>query len=299
MVKIKCKSITRDVLSFRILGYTFVVIIALTCILPFWMILSASFTTEQSILKDGYGLWPKEFSIKSYSLSLSNPAAMLRAYGVTGLVTVLGTAASICMCTMAGYVIYRKDFPLRNAFSMYFFFTTLFSGGLVPTYILVVNTLHLKNTIWALFLPSVVSVWNILMVKGFMHGIPFEITEAGKLDGAGDFVVFAKIIVPLSVPVIATISLFTALNYWNDWYLCMLYITDEQLYTLQYYLHDLLESAKAVRSIVEKYALEIEVPPVESMKMSLTIIVIGPIFLVYPFVQKYFVSGLTIGAVKG
>lgn len=293
------KRMTRDRVMFNMIGYPLVILFALLCAIPFVLILSASFTSEASILRDGFSFWPREFSLESYRLSLEKPAAILRAYGVTILVTVLGTVLAVFVNTMTGYVLQRKDFPLATVLSYYFFFTTLFTGGLVPTYILIVNTLKMKNTLFALFLPTIVSVWNILLVKGFIGGIPFEITEAAKLDGAGDFMIFLRFIVPLSVPVIATIALFTALQYWNDWYACMLYITDERLFTLQYFLHRLLASAKAIRSLMDEYQLDIQVPPVESMKMSLTIIVTGPIIFLYPFVQRFFITGLTVGSVKG
>lgn len=184
-------------------------------------------------------------------------------------------------------------------FLFYFFFTTLFSGGLVPWYILCVKTLHLKNTIWALIIPTIVSVWNIILVKGFMGGIPGEITESAKIDGAGDFRIFVKLILPLSKPVVATIGLFTALAYWNDWYMCMLFIDKKELFDLQYLLYQLMGSIKALREIASQSTISVSSMPIESTKMALTIVATGPIILVYPFVQKYFVKGLTLGSVKG
>ena len=157
----------------------------------------------------------------------------------------------------------------------------------------------MKNTIWALIIPTIVSVWNIILVKGFMGGIPGEITESAKIDGAGDFRIFVKLILPLSKPVVATIGLFTALAYWNDWYNCMLYITNENMFTLQYYLQRMLGSAEAMRIVAEKSGMALPSVPLESMKMAMTVIATGPIVLLYPFVQRYFVKGLTIGAVKG
>jgi len=263
------------------------------------MIISSSFTSEEYIIKYGYSIIPRQFSLESYRLTLQNPVAILRAYGVTILVTVIGTALGVFINAMTGYVLQRKDFRWRNIFSFYFFFTTLFSGGLVPWYILCVKYLHLKDSFFALFVPSLVSVWNILLSKGFMKGIPFEITESAKIDGAGDFTVFCKLIIPLSKPLLATIGLFTALSYWNDWFYCMMFISNEKLYTLQYFLHRLLASVRAIRTIMEQSGMDIPTLPVESMKMSLTVIVTGPIIFLYPFVQKYFVKGLTLGAVKG
>ena len=288
-----------DTLCFKAIGYPLLCLFALICIIPFFLIIASSFTSESYIIKNGYVLWPKEFSLTAYELIFKNPAKILRAYGVTAFVTITGTALSVFINAMTGYVLQRKDFKWRNIFSFYFFFTTLFSGGLVPWYILCVKTLHLKNTIWVLIIPTMVSVWNIILVKGFMGGIPGEITESAKIDGAGDFRIFVKLILPLSKPVIATIGLFTALAYWNDWYMCMLFIDKKELFDLQYLLYQLMGSIKALREIASQSAISVSSMPIESTKMALTIVATGPIILVYPFVQKYFVKGLTLGSVKG
>lgn len=286
-------------ISFNIVGYIITILFALICLFPFWIVIVGSFTSEASVIREGYWIWPREFSLDSYRQALSNPKAVLQAYGVTTFVTVVGTFISVIITTMTGWVLQRRDFPWRNGFSMYFFFTTLFSGGLVPWYILCVSYLGFTNSLLGLILPGMISVWNILLVKGFMRGVPYELVEAGKIDGANDVLIFFRIILPIAKPVVATIVLFTALAYWNDWYNCMLFIRDSDLYNLQYFLHHLINSAKAMREVMTQSALVLETLPVETMKMSMTIIVTGPILLLYPFVQKYFVSGLTIGAVKG
>ena len=286
-------------MCFKAIGYPLLCLFALICIIPFFLIIASSFTSESYIIKNGYVLWPKEFSLTAYELIFKNPAKILRAYGVTAFVTITGTALSVFINAMTGYVLQRKDFKWRNIFSFYFFFTTLFSGGLVPWYILCVKTLHLKNTIWVLIIPTMVSVWNIILVKGFMGGIPGEITESAKIDGAGDFRIFVKLILPLSKPVIATIGLFTALAYWNDWYMCMLFIDKKELFDSQYLLYQLMGSIKALREIASQTTVSVSSMPIESTKMALTIVATGPIILVYPFVQKYFVKGLTLGSVKG
>lgn len=299
MQRVKQKNGHGDTICFKAIGYPLICLFALVCIIPFFLIIASSFTSESYIIKNGYVLWPKEFSTSAYELIFKNPAKILRAYGVTAFVTIIGTALSVFVNAMTGYVLQRKDFRWRNIFSFYFFFTTLFSGGLVPWYILCVKTLHLKNTIWALIIPTIVSVWNIILVKGFMGGIPGEITESAKIDGAGDFRIFVKLILPLSKPVVATIGLFTALAYWNDWYMCMLFIDKKELFDLQYLLYQLMGSIKALREIASQSTISVSSMPIESTKMALTIVATGPIILVYPFVQKYFVKGLTLGAVKG
>lgn len=237
--------------------------------------------------------------MQSYLLCLKNPVSILKAYGTTIGVTVVGTTLAVLMATMTGYVLSRKDFPWRNGFSFFFFFTTLFSGGLVPWYMMCVRYLHMKNTYFALILPLLFSVWNMIIAKTFMNGIPDAISESAKIDGANDITIFIKLILPLSKPLLATLGLFSALAYWNDWYNCMLYVTNEDMFNLQYYLQRMLGSAEAMRIVAEKSGIALPSVPLEGMKMAMTIIATGPIVLLYPFVQRYFVKGLTIGAVKG
>ena len=293
------KIISRDVLVFKAVGYPLIFLFAAVCLIPFLIVIGSSFTAESYIIRNGYSILPKEWSIESYATIFRSPMAIIRAYGVTIFVTTAGTVLSVFLNTMAGYVLQRKDFEWRNKLSFFYFFTTLFSGGLMPWYIMCVKYLHLKDSIWAMILPGIVSVWNILLVKGFMAGIPFEMTESAKIDGAGDFSIFLRLIWPLSKPVIATIGLFTALTYWNDWYNSMLFINNDHLYSLQYQLYKLLNDARVLRQLASEAGLVVDTVPIESMKMALTVVVTGPIVLLYPFVQRYFIKGLTLGAVKG
>ena len=290
---------TPDVLLFNTIGYPLLALFAIICIFPFWIIIIGSITSEDYITRNGYSLYPVEFSLGSFKYILTDASGIIRAYGVTILVTVAGTFLAVFLTSMTAYVLQRKDFRYRNVFSFYFFFTTLFSGGLVPWYILCAKYLHLKESIFALILPGLVSVWNILVMKGFIQGIPSTLTEAAKIDGAGDFRIYGQIIIPLAKPAVATISLFTALAYWNDWYNSMLFITNEKLFSLQFYLYKLIGSAQGLRIAAEKAGIVVSNPPIQSTKMAMTLIVIGPIIFLYPFIQKYFVKGLTIGAVKG
>lgn len=299
MIKINNRRITKDQLAVNILGYLLVGLFALLCVIPFYLIIVASFTDESSLIRNGYPLFPRDFSVQSYLLCLKNPTEILRAYGTTIGVTVVGTVLAVFIATMTGYVLSRKDFPWRNKFSFFFFFTTLFSGGLVPSYMLCIRYLHFRNNYLGILLPLMFSVWNMIIAKSFMNGIPGAITESAKIDGANDIVIFIKLILPLSKPLLATLGLFSALAYWNDWYNCMLYITNENMFTLQYYLQRMLGSAEAMRLVAEKSGIALPSVPLESMKMAMTVIATGPIVLLYPFVQRYFVKGLTIGAVKG
>ena len=288
-----------DTIVINIIGYILIGFFALICVIPFYLIIVASFTSEATLIRSGYPIFPVEFDVQSYALCLKNPISIMKAYGTTIGVTAIGTFCAVMMASMTGYVLSRQDFPWRNKFSFFFFFTTLFNGGLVPWYIICVRYLNMKNSYLALMLPLMFSVWNMIIAKTFMCGIPQAITESAKIDGANDFVIFTKLILPLSKPLIATLSLFSALAYWNDWYNCMIFITDEDKFNLQYYLQRMLGSAEAMRIVAEKSGIALPSVPLEGLKRAMTVIAIGPIVLLYPFVQRYFVKGLTIGAVKG
>jgi len=290
---------SKDKIIFAVISYTLIALFALACVIPFYLIIVGSFTSEHSILTEGYSflVTADRFSLAGYDTALKNPMEILRAYGV--FVTVLGTVLSIFLMTMTGYVLSRKDFPWKNGFSFFFFFTTLFNGGLVPWYLLCTQTFQFNNKLYALIIPGLFSVWNMIIAKSFMKGIPYEMVEAAKVDGAGDFCIYYKIMIPMAKPLIATLGLFTALAYWNDWYNCMLFINDNRFWNLQYTLQNILNSSEALKRIAALTGQQVQQLPSESMKMAMTVIATGPIILLYPFLQKYFVKGLTIGAVKG
>lgn len=295
---------SKDIKVFNILSYTLIALVAIICLIPFLMVVVGSFTAEKEIIANGFSFFPKELLLEAYKTALKEPMAILRAYGVTASLTVIGTAIGLFIVAMTAYVLQRKDFKWRNKVSFFFYFTTLFSGGLVPWYILMVKYLGLKDSYLSLLLPPLLSVFNIIIMKSYMSGIPQALTESAKIDGAGDFTIFMKVILPLVKPALATIGMFIALGYWNDWYNSMLFINNENLYSLQYYLYKIVNNIEAYKTILAQagggtsLGSTINMPS-ESLKMALTIIVTGPIILVYPFIQKYFVSGVTIGAVKG
>ncbi len=291
-----------DVLLLNIFGYTFVTIIALACLLPFLLVLSSSLTEEHSILTEGYRLIPKVWSLEAYRMIFQMPEKIINAYSVTILVTGVGTILSLFLMSMTAYVLQRKDFQWRNHFSFYFFFTTLFGGGLVPFYILLNNYFHMQNTIVVQILPMAMNVFYIIVLKAFIRsGIPTEITESAKIDGAGDFLIYLRLILPLSKPALASVGLLTALAYWNDWYLPLLFISEEKLVPMQYYLYKTLANFRELQNAMvgSGQAINTTDVPVESMKMAMTIIAAGPIIIAYPFIQRFFIQGMTIGAVKG
>ena len=292
---------TSDVKIFNGISYTIITIIALLCLIPFFLVVMGSITEEKEIIANGFSLFPQQFSLEAYRVALKDPIAILRAYGVTVSLTIIGTALGLFIVAMTAYVLQRKSFKWRNKFSFFFYFTTLFSGGLVPWYILMVRYLGLKDSYLALLLPPLLSAFNIILMKTYLGSLPKSLTEAAEIDGAGNFRIFWQIIMPLSKPALATVGLFIAIAYWNDWYNCMLFINDEKLYSLQYYLYKIVNNVEAYKTIIAQTGGTVGSAismPSESLKMALTVIVTGPILLVYPFIQKYFVSGMTIGAVK-
>lgn len=293
----------KDVILLNVIAYTFSSIIALMCLVPFVMILSASFSSEAAISANGFSILPQDFSLEAYRNVFKEPMVIVRAYATTILLTISGTAIGLLIQTMTAYVLSRKDFEWRNGFSFFFYFTTLFSGGLVPTYVLYTQTLNLKDNYLALLLPLIFSVYNLLIMKSYISGIPDTLIDAAKMDGCGEFKTLFRIIMPLIKPALATVGLFIALAYWNDWYNAMLYIKNEDMYPLQYFLYQKVNNIEAYKKMIASNASASAVSamtlPTQTLKMALTVVVTGPIILAFPLVQKYFVQGITIGAVKG
>lgn len=280
--------------------YTIVTIFCIFCILPFWLIVASSFSSEAAIRLTGFTLWPTDVSTYSYELLFQAPEQMLGAYAVTIGMTVVGTLVGLFVVSMTGYALQRKDFPFRNVIMFYIYFTSLFSAGLVPFYLLMVQTLGLRDTYWAVLLPLMMSPWVIVLMKNFVKAIPHEITESGKIDGAGDFRIFYALILPSMKPALATIGLFLALGYWNEWYYSSLFLTKDMPKPLQYHLYNVINKVASLRNSVagSNIVLDTDLPS-ETLKMATAVVATGPIILLYPFVQKYFVAGLTVGSVKG
>ena len=255
-------------------------ILALICVIPAVLVVSISFSAEQSITDYGYRLIPKIISLDGYGYLLKQGALIIRALGVSLFVTIVGTALGTLLTTLMGYVLSRPDYKLNGFLTMLVFIPMVFNGGLVSTYFIVSQFLHLKNTLWALILPLSVSSFNVVICRTFFKTtIPEELIESAKMDGATQFKIFFQIVLPISLPVIATIGLFLCFAYWNDWYQSMLYIDNQRLYSLQ---------ADMVANM-----------PKEAARMAIVVIIVLPIACAYPFFQKYFISGLTVGAVKG
>lgn len=283
----------------KIISYVLIALFALICLFPFALMITSSFMSEHEIITQGYKLFPKKLTTSAYRFLLSNPQKLVDAYKVTIFITVVGTTIGLFLMSMAGYVLNRKDFKYRNFFSFFIYFTTLFSGGLIPSYILTVKYLHLKDNILVMILPGIINVWDIFLMRNFMKSIPDSLYESATIDGAGDFRIYWQIIMPLATPSLATIGLFQAFGYWNEWYNAMLYIQSTYKFPLQYFLQKMVNQTNIQLLIKQGVMVKSDDLPTQSVKMATAVLAVGPIILLYPFVQRYFIGGLTIGAVKG
>lgn len=284
----------------RIISYVAVTLFALFCLLPFVMMLSASLSSEAEIRRTGFGLFPKDFTLTAYQYIFNAPRQIIGSYIVTIVMTVTGTAIGLFTIAMTGYALNRKDFPLRNHISFFIYFTTLFSAGLAPTFLWIARDLGLRGSYLAVFLQLLMTPWLIILMKSFMRTVPYEVIESGKVDGAGDFRIFYQLCLPIMKPALATVGLFLALGYWNEWYLSSIYLgSTVEFKPLQYLLYNVINTANALRNSMAGANVSITDLPSNTLKMASAIVATGPILLLYPFVQKYFVSGITIGAVKG
>lgn len=290
----------RSDIVLQVISYTTVTLFTLFCLLPFVLMLSASLSSEAAVRQSGFGLLPKDFTLTAYEYIFNAPRQIIGSYIVTIVMTVSGTTIGLFIIAMTGYALCRKDFPFRNHISFFIYFTTLFSAGLAPTFLWIGRDLGLRGSYLAVFLQLLMTPWLIILMKNFMRTVPYEIIESGKVDGAGDFRIFLQLSLPLMKPALATIGLFLALGYWNEWYLSSLYLgSTVEFKPLQYHLYNVINTANALRNSVAGSNVSITDLPSNTLKMASAIVATGPILLLYPFVQRYFVSGITIGAVKG
>ena len=290
------KSIDR--ISLNMMAYVVIGLLALLTFMPFYLLVINSFSSEHAIITGGYAFLPKEFSISAYKLIFLNPDLILNSYIITLFVTLVGTSLSLFFSSMAAYVMYRKEVRYRNGLAFFIYFTTLFNGGLAPYYIILTRNYQLRNSILVLLLVPMFSAMYILILRNFITAsVPDSLSESAKIDGAGDFAIYLRIVLPLSKPALASIGLFIALGYWNDWWTPMMFIDRRTLFPLQYTLYNILSSVN-ISATVAGQVSTVSLPQ-ESMKLAMTVVSTGPIILAYPFAQKYFVKGITIGAVKG
>lgn len=277
------------------------IILCLLIVAPFVLLLSVSLSNEQDVIFNGYSFFPRKFDLTAYKYVFQNPTSILNAYKVTAIFSVASMGLSVLLMALIAYPLACGKMRGKSVISFYLFFTMLFSGGLVPSYILITQYLHLDDTILVYILPGLISPWYVFMIRTFFQDIPYEIYESAVIDGAGEYRIFAQMILPLSKPVLATVALFVFLNKWNDWNTSLLYINNKNLFSLQYLLQKIMQDIQILQqaenagvSVVNTSEL-----PSETVRMAMAVVVAGPALVVFPFFQKYFVKGLTVGSVKG
>ncbi|SHI02588.1 putative aldouronate transport system permease protein [Clostridium grantii DSM 8605] len=278
-------------------------ILGLSCVIPFMLLIISSFSSEASLVTKGYSLFPKEFSLETYSYICKSISSLMKGYGLTILVTVVGTMSSIALTVLFAYPLSRKELPFRNFFALFIFFTMLFNGGIVPTYLMYVNTFSIKNTLWAYIVPGhLLGAFYVIMMRSyFASSIPDSLVEAARLDGCGEFRILRSIILPLSKPMLATLTLMIGLTYWNDWVNGLYYITDPSKYTIQMILNTMLMDIRFLSTTASSLGVDVgdmKLPTV-GIRMGIAVAAVIPILIIYPFLQKYFVKGIAVGGVKG
>lgn len=281
--------------------HSLMVIVTLLCVAPMLLVLSVSLTSDADIISNGYSFIPKSVDFSAYRFIFENPKQLFTSYLVTIIVSIVGTLVGLLITTMLAYAISRKDYAYAQKTTFFVFFSMLITGGLIPWYILIVNQLHMKDTIFALIVPYLVSAWFVMLMKGFFSSISPAIIESAKIDGAREFGIYLKIVLPIAKPGIATVGLFYLLTYWNDYYLSLMFIQNNtDIISLQYMLFkiqsnmDFLKSAFVPPWMVSNVSL-----PELSVRMALAVLAAGPMMFVFPFFQKYFEKGITVGSVKG
>ena len=277
---------------------------SLMFILPFVLIIAASFTDEQALLVQGYKLIPAEFSTEAYKYVFRNPQQLIDSYKITIIYTITATFLGVVVMSMLAYPLSKPNYKYKKIVTFFIFFTMLFSGGLIPNYIWLTRYLHMGDSIWVYILPNLVNAFHVIVIRTFFQGLPQSLTEAAKIDGASELKTFFTIVIPLSKPVIATISLLTLLARWNDWNTALIYIKSTNLYSLQYLLQKILREVEFVKNMAESTPIagidmDASTLPSETMRFAMCMVAAGPMLVVFPFFQKYFAKGLTVGAVKG
>lgn len=282
-----------------VVAYVFLTAAMLVCVLPLLMIISASLSSESDIVMTGYGIFPKGFTLDAYKSVCTNSSSLLNSYKVTIFTTVVGTALNVIITSMAAYPLSRSNYKIRRGISFYFYFTMLFSGGAIPSYLLISQYLHLSNNILVLIIPLCFSVWNCFILRTYFSKIPTALIEAAKIDGLNEIGIFFRIIIPLSGTGIATIAVLVSMGYWNEWYNCLMYMTDEKAITLQYFLYRTMSNIEAMLKNRDIGITNLSEVPSETARMAMCVLATGPMVFIFMFFQKYFAKGINVGSVKG
>ena len=276
-------------------------ICTLLCIIPFLVVLSASFSDQSQIIAKGYNIFPRGFSLDAYRVTFANGEQILSAYAVTISTTAVGAVLSVLTVALAAFPLSRRDYAWKPFFNFYFYFTMIFSGGAISSYLWITQGLHLKNNVLVLILPMLVGATNVFLMRTYMAAISSEIIEAAKIDGASEYKIFFTIIIPMSTVGLATIFVMTSLNFWNQWYACLMYFSDDKYMTLQYYLIRVMNNLDSILNSKYSMAASIDTSkmPSETARMAMCVVSAGPMIFVFAFFQKYFVGGIALGSVKG
>lgn len=284
--------------SAKTVSYIVMILLTILCVVPFLLMIAASVTSESALLTDGYSFFPREVSFKAYEYLFADGVTMFRAYGITILVTVVGTTVSLILTTLLAYAISRRHVIGRNVIAFLVFFAMLFNGGIIPSYIMWTGVFHIKNSLLAYIIPNylVIGFYVIMMRTYFTSNIPSEVLEAARIDGAGELTILVKVVLPMAVPILATVGMMVAITYWNEWQNGLYYISDTKLYSMQVILNKMIKNADAIKTIAPNVSVQL---PSVSIKMAVAVLGALPIMCVFPFFQKYYVKGITIGAVKG
>lgn len=290
--------------TFQVVTHCIMILLCLMCVLPFILLIMSSLADEDWLIMNGYSFLPAKLSLDAYRYLLVDSTSIVRGYMISIFVTVVGTCTSLVMTTLMAYPLSRKDLPGRYFFSFFIFFTMLFNGGLVPSYIMWTQTFHIKNTVFALLVPNLLmgAFYVIMMRTYFSSNIPDAVIEAARIDGAGEMRILLTIVLPMSLPIIATLALLTGLGYWNDWLNGLYYVQNDKLYSIQVLLNRMLMDVQFLMSSTNTAAVgHQQMGPLPSTGIKMAVAVLGalPALIIYPFFQKYFVKGITIGAVKG
>lgn len=289
--------------AYQVLIFAILTILALCALLPFLLLVSSSLTENATLLKEGYSFLPRDFTLYAYTyLFKSNATKVFRAYGITFFITIVGTAISLLIGPMLGWVLSRKDYKRAKPLTFMVFFTMLFNGGVVPSYIMYTQVFHMKNSILALLIPTLLfnGFYIILYKNNFASNIHPALVEAAKIDGAGELYIYFKIVLPLSLPILATIGLMVGLGYWNDWTNGLYYISDTKLYSLQQFLKSIIDNINTLATMATSAdaAAAVAKMPGTSIRMAMAVIGVIPIMVLYPFFQKVFIAGISLGGVK-
>ena len=289
--------------GFQIFANALMIFLVICVLAPFFLMLMSSLTDEQTLIANGYSFFPEKFSLYAYKYLLVQSGSVGRGYFISVMITVIGTVANLFCTMLYAYPLSRKNLPGRTFFAFYLFFTMLFSGGLVPAYLMWTQTFHIRNTWIALLVPGLLmSSFNVIMMRTyFTTNIPDEVIEAARIDGASEFKIVYKVVFPMAVPITATIALLVGLAYWNDWMNGLYYINDDKMYSIQVLLMKIQRNLDQLRQQAQNGSGNVNLAelPSTSVRMALTVLGILPVMIIYPFLQRYFVKGITIGAVKG